>query len=254
MQSRAVLTAVASCWLIAGAGVMPAAAAICDNRPGTPVTLNAEVTSATSIRFKFRPTTRADEVNKFYDYTVHEVFPGGRQVNVRNQGGVPPHSPHHTSISYFDINDLKPGSKYCFIVKARSERGTKGCVSLKWSAPICAQIEGGKSASPTARGPWGAVASDGKGKFGYGVVLASEAQARSNALKMCGSGCRVELANKTGRCAAFAEHRAANGGYWYGLGLSNSADGARNGAIGGCQKGAPKGTCKITKSHCGFNG
>jgi hypothetical protein len=230
-----------------------AAAAICDNRPGTPITLDAKVTSATSIRFNFRPTTRADEVNKYYDYTVHEVLPSGRQLNVKNQGGVPPHSPHHTSTSYFDINDLKPGSKYCFIVKGRSERGNKGCVSLKWSAPICAQIEGGPKASPTARGPFGAVASDSKGKWGHGLGVTSEAQARSNAQQMCGSGCKVELAGK-GTCGAFAESRAANGAYWYGLGLANSPDAASKAALAGCGRGAPKGTCKISKKSCRFTG
>ncbi len=254
MRTKSIAASLGCICLLAAAGAAPAAAAICDNRPGTPNQTSGEETSATSIRFKFRITTRDNEINKYYDYYVTQK-PGNKQVV--SQTGVRSHGPYYLgfgSIDYVNVNDLKPGGEYCFYIRARSERGTKGCVSAQWAAPACVKIAGGPSASPTARGPWGAVASDSKGKFGYGVVLANEAQARFNALKMCGSGCKVELANDKGRCAAFAEHRAANGAYWYGMGLSNSSDGARNGAIGGCQRGAPKGTCKITKSHCGFNG
>ena len=46
---------------IVAMGAAPAAAS-CSDQPGTPDRVNAEVTSATSIRFKFRITTRDNEV------------------------------------------------------------------------------------------------------------------------------------------------------------------------------------------------
>jgi len=127
-------------------------------------------------------------------------------------------------------------------------------VSALWSGSVCAKIEGGPSASPTARGPFGAVAADGKGSWGYAVAQASEAQARTNALKGCGNAnCKVELSGR-GTCVSYAYTRT--GGYWYGLGLStNNYMGARTAAILGCQKGAPnKPTCKTNKTYCAPKG
>lgn len=237
------------CFLsIAAASVVPAAAS-CSDRPGTPDNLSAEVTSATSIRFKFRITTRDNEVNKYYDYFVVEK-PGNKQV--RSQTGVPAHGPYflgYGGITYFNVSDLKPGGEYCFQVKARTERGTQGCVSAKWSGPVCARIEGGPAARPKTTGPHAAVAADGKGHWGYAVGQPSDAQARESAVKGCANpGCKVELAGQW-KCAAYATSRA-NGGYWYGLGLSRTDAGARSAAERGCAKGAPKGTCKAEAAFC----
>ena len=249
MSRKATMTIAGCCSLLAVASAAPAVAAICDNRPGTPNQTSAEVTSATSIRFKFRITTRDNEINKYYDYYVTQK-PGNGRVIART--GVRSHGPNHLgfgSIDHVDVSDLKPGGEYCFYIRARTERGTKGCVSAVWAAPACAKIEGGPSASPNAPGPFGAVAADGKGSWGYAVAQASEAQARTNALKGCGNAnCKVELAGR-GTCAAYAQSRA-NGGYWYGLGLGSSYMGAREAAERGCAKGAPKLACKIQKTFC----
>jgi hypothetical protein len=250
MRTKSIAASLGCICLLAAAGTAPAAAAICDNRPGTPNQTSGEETSATSIRFKFRITTRDNEINKFYDYYVTQK-PGNKQVV--SQTGVRSHGPYYLgfgSIDYVNVNDLKPGGEYCFYIRARSERGTKGCVSAQWAAPACVKIAGGPSASPNAPGPFGAVAADGKGAWGYAVAQASEAQARTNAVKGCGNAnCKVELSGR-GTCAAYAQSRA-NGGYWYGLGLStNNYMGAREAAERGCAKGAPKTTCKIQKTYC----
>ncbi len=118
-----------------------------------------------------------------------------------------------------------------------------------WSAPACATIESGAPADPSASGPYSAVAADGKGHWGYAVGQANEIQARDKAVKGCANpGCKVELSGLW-RCAAYATSRA-NGGYWYGLGLSRTSTGARSAAERGCAKGAPKGTCKAEAAFC----
>ncbi len=225
------------------------AIASCSDRPGTPDNVSAQVTSATSIRFKFRITTRDNEVNKYYDYFVVEK-PGNKQV--RNQAGVPAHGPYflgYHAYTYFDVSDLKPGSEYCFQVRARTERGTQGCVSAKWSGAACAKIEAAPRVKPSASGPYSAVAADGKGHWGFAVGQDNEPQARTKAVSGCGNpGCKVELSGQW-KCAAYATSRA-NGGYWYGLGLSRTSRGASAAAERGCAKGAPKGTCKVEKTVC----
>jgi len=247
MMSK-IAAATLACVVVFSAGTAPASAA-CSDRPGTPNNLSAEVTSATSIRFKFRITTRDNEISRFYDATVTEK-PSNKIV--RSFTGVRAHGPYflgYGGIDHFNINDLKPGGQYCFQIRARTERGTKGCVSEKWSGPVCATIEGGPGASPNARGPFGAVAADGKGSWGFAVSQASEAQARASAVKGCGNGnCKVELSGR-GKCAAYADSRA-NGGYWYGLGMGATAAATSAAARQGCAKGAPRNTCKVHKTVC----
>jgi hypothetical protein len=247
MPAKSMVTVFAVAAIMAASGAAPAAAA-CFDRPGTPNQTSAEVTSATSIRFKFRITTRDNEINKYYDYYVTQK-PGNKQVV--SQTGVRSHGPNHLgfgSIDHVNVNDLKPGGEYCFYIRARSERGTKGCVSAKWAAPACAKIEGGPSAAPNAPGPWGALAADSKGRWGFGIGFASEAAARAAAIKGCGDqACKVAVAGKA-RCYAYFESRS--GGYWYGLALHANLRTAVSVARGGCTGGAPAGTCKLVKSKC----
>jgi hypothetical protein len=225
------------------------AAAACFSRPGTPVPLTPEVTSATSIKFKFRITTSDSDVRKYYDYYVVEK-PSNRRVF--GQGGVPAHGPYYLgkgATTWFNVNDLKPGGEYCFYIKARDEPGSKGCVSDRWGGPSCAKIEGGPSAAPNAPGPHGALAANGKGNWGYAIGFATEAAARAAAMKSCGDRrCRVVVAGQA-RCYAYFESR--QGGYWFGIALHTSLETATSVARGGCTKGAPAGSCKQVKAACG---
>ena len=236
---------------LAGGSNLSAAgtAAACTDRPGTPNNVSAEVTSGTSIRFEFRITTRDNEVNKYCDYYVTEPE---RRRRVVSFAGVSAHGPYflgYGSTTWFDVNDLKPGGYYCFYVRARTERGTKGCVSERWAAPACARIEGGPSARPDAPGPWGALAADGKGSWGFGVGFASEAAARDAAYKGCGNRrCKVAV---TGQARRYAYFESKAGGYWYGLGLHTSLQTAIAVAQGGYTTGAPAGTCRQVKAPCG---
>jgi hypothetical protein len=49
-------------WVLGFAAMGAAPAAACSDRPGRPDRVSAEVASTTSIRFKFRITTRDSEV------------------------------------------------------------------------------------------------------------------------------------------------------------------------------------------------
>ena len=101
---------------------------------------------------------------------------------------------------------------------------------------------------PGAKGPWGALAADGKGRWGYAIGYATEEFARAAAVKGCGGGtCKAALAAQM-RCYAYYESRTR--GYWYGMALDGSLQRAISTARGFCEKGAPAGTCKEMKAQC----
>jgi hypothetical protein len=100
-----------------------------------------------------------------------------------------------------------------------------------------------------AAGPYGALASDGKGHFGYAVDYATEAAARDAALKDCGSAeCKIAAAGE-GRCVASFESRL-KGDYGYGVGLGSDGDKARMVAMARCATTAPAFSCKEAKVVC----
>ena len=131
-----------------------AAQASCGDRPGTPNELRAEVVTGfatPTIRFSWRNTTgkglnksgstssgdaphtmyfdikvRADEKETplpgpSKDYTGHGPFKVTYGMR-RNQ----------------DFDHLSTPQRLCFWIRARTERGTKGCVSQIWAGPVCA--------------------------------------------------------------------------------------------------------------------
>ena len=100
-----------------------------------------------------------------------------------------------------------------------------------------------------ASGPYGALAADGKGHFGYAVDYATEAAARDAALKDCGSpGCKIAAAGE-GRCVASYESRL-KGDYGYGAGLGGDETKARMVAMARCATTAPAFSCKEAKVLC----
>jgi hypothetical protein len=100
-----------------------------------------------------------------------------------------------------------------------------------------------------AAGSYGALATDGRGHFGYAVASPSEAAARDAALKDCGSpGCKVAVAGKE-RCVASYESRL-KGDYGYGVALGADENKVRMGAMARCATRAPAITCKEVKVLC----
>lgn len=100
-----------------------------------------------------------------------------------------------------------------------------------------------------AAGPFGALAADGKGHFGYAVNQPTEAAARDAALKDCGSpGCKIAAAGE-GRCVASFESRL-KGDYGYGAGLGEDENKARMVAMARCATTAPAFSCREAKVIC----
>ncbi|MCW5772427.1 MAG: DUF4189 domain-containing protein [Rhodospirillaceae bacterium] len=100
-----------------------------------------------------------------------------------------------------------------------------------------------------AAGPYGALAADGKGRFGYAVNYPSEAAARDAALKDCAStGCKIVAAGE-GRCVASYESRL-KGDYGYGVGVGEDENKARMVAMARCATTAPAFSCHESKVLC----
>ncbi len=111
-----------------------------------------------------------------------------------------------------------------------------------------AEIMGGIVSHPTtARSSTVYFAADGAGKWSFVVSRGNPNAAAAQALSQCGSGCTLQ-AREPGRCVAIAESRA--GGYWFGIGIGNTASRVEATALHGCRIGAPSGTCRIVKEHC----
>ncbi len=200
-----------------------------------------------TLRFTWYDTTRLDE-RVWHDIEVADG--SGRLIQSLTGVGIGAMSGGGKQQSEKDFGGLPPSTTRCFRIRARTEAGAKGCVSKVWSARVCATTASAPAApAAPAKGKWSALAADGQGHWGYAVNYASEAQARDAARKGCGDGrCTVKIAGQVG-CYAYFESRTK--GYWYGLALHSSSATALQVARGGCEKGAPAGTCKLVKASCG---
>src|SRR5262245_31657076 len=140
--------------LVAGSlsvALAPASAdAGCSSRPGTPDNVSIQATSTTSVRFKWRITTRRDEVERFYDIQLWEEVPpktsseGPTKITIHNLSGVRGQGPYFLTtggMDHYDFTGLKPGTRYCAWIMARTERGKEGCTSEIWSYPPCTTTE-----------------------------------------------------------------------------------------------------------------
>jgi hypothetical protein len=107
------------------------ALAACSDRPGTPNNLKAITKSATSVEISWE--NRASERPIFWDVEVlnGNLQPVGGKPAGANHGGAGRGS--RVAATF----DVPRHTTQCFRVKARTERGTQGCVSANWSAPIC---------------------------------------------------------------------------------------------------------------------
>jgi hypothetical protein len=228
--------------LTAAFGAMPAMAA-CSDRPGTPTNVTARMTSESPPTVQVSWTNTASET-VWWD--VERTDASGRADPLPAGIG---RGDTGKGLRISNSYSIPAGETRCFRVKARTARGTQGCVSAIWSNRACATSA--KSATPGTpqAGPWGALAADSKGAWGYAIGYATEAAARGTAVKSCGNRrCKVAIAGQV-RCYAYFESR--QGGYWYGLALHSSLQTATTVARDGCAKGAPAGSCKQVKAECG---
>ncbi|MGD9783533.1 MAG: fibronectin type III domain-containing protein [Hyphomicrobiaceae bacterium] len=108
------------------------AAHACGSRPGTPTDVAAEPLSSSSILFRWRETTRESE--RPLGVPTHDIEvtdANGAQVG-RSLTGVG----NFGARRVFEKLDFN--RKYCFRIRARTEPGTQGCVSARWSGYACA--------------------------------------------------------------------------------------------------------------------
>ena len=131
--------------LLASANAMAA----CNDRPGTPFPSRVQVdeylptdfpvnANTAKLSFIWRNTQR--EGGRYYDVQITD----GAGHTISNLSGYDSLSgfPPATTHPYGDdVNiqrtNLQFGMQYCFIVRARTEGGTQGCVSAQWSKPAC---------------------------------------------------------------------------------------------------------------------
>jgi hypothetical protein len=242
MSAQSIVAVLGAAAFTTALGVMPTMAA-CGDRPGTPTNVTARMTSESPPTVHVSWTNTATET-VWWDLEMTDAsgkvhpLPAGIGRGETGKG-------LRSSNSY----SLPAGETRCFRVKARTGRGTSGCVSAVWSNRACATSAKPSTPGKPQAGPWGALAADSKGAWGYAIGYASEASAREAATKGCGNRrCKVAIAGQV-RCYAYFESR--QGGYWYGLALHSSLDTATSVARQGCSKGAPAGSCKQVKAQCG---
>jgi len=242
MFAQSIIVRLGAAALATAFGAMPAMAA-CGDRPGTPTNVTARMTSEAPPTVHVSWTNTATET-VFWD--VEMTAPSGK-VNPLPAGIGRGDTGKGLRIS--NSYSIRAGATLCFRVKARTARGTSGCVSALWSNRACATSAKPATPEKPQAGPWGALAADGKGAWGYAIGYTSGAGARVAALKGCGNRqCKVAVAAHA-RCYAYFESR--QGGYWYGLALHSSLETATSVARQGCSKGAPAGSCKQVKAQCG---
>jgi hypothetical protein len=141
-------------WLIAAAAIMtvlstahPSLAA-CTDRPGTPTNVTAEAVSPTQIKVTWLNTTRAFDItgtqfahNMWFDISVREIAKDGSAIVSplsRTGWGPVRVTPPMGSPSSTTFDGLRPGTRYCFSMRARTEGGTQGCISKVASNSGCA--------------------------------------------------------------------------------------------------------------------
>jgi hypothetical protein len=124
--------------------LLPHAAAFagCGDRPGTPADVRAEALSQSSIKFSWRDTTRPGEIplGPFYDIEVTDS--GGKSLKQSTTG-------QGYLFGGKVYKKLDFNKEYCFRIRARTEAGTQGCVSERWSARVCATTYAPPIAKPT---------------------------------------------------------------------------------------------------------
>ncbi len=95
---------------------------------------------------------------------------------------------------------------------------------------------------------WIAYSTNYRGNLGFAIGYRDEYDARQAAQSGCGlPDCKIVMKEK-GVCGAFAE--SLQGGYWFGIAYGNDYHTVRKIALGGCESGAPAGSCIFRHSDC----
>jgi Domain of unknown function (DUF4189) len=95
--------------------------------------------------------------------------------------------------------------------------------------------------------PWAAVAISDAGRWGISIMSEGPDIAVSDALKQCGSGCRI-VAQGPGRCVAVALSKAGSVKFGYSYGADRNE--VESFAMRGCTARAPEETCRLKHVKC----
>jgi hypothetical protein len=127
----------ACCSLVAMLGCTRVAEASCDNRPGTPTNVSAPTVGPNSITFSWRNTTgrTLQEPRMFFDMYMRDGAGNSTGMDLTGTG---PYNVRYGSTSTKTFNNLRPNTKYCFSLRARTAGGTQGCISAVTSNVACA--------------------------------------------------------------------------------------------------------------------
>jgi hypothetical protein len=134
-----------------------AAHAACGNRPGTPNEVKAEPLASSpqsAIRFSWRNTTgKAHDTPHSMHFDISVRDGRGNQVG-KDMTGTGPFGPFaYGHRSHQDFTGLGANQTLCFKIRARTGRGTSGCVSQAFSAQVCATTLATPPATPPSTRP-----------------------------------------------------------------------------------------------------
>jgi len=177
------LSAVLAVAALSSALAASTAHADCGNRPGTPNEVKAEPLAGATIRLSWRNTTSRAHEGKHTIYFDISVRDGRGNMVGLDKTGHGPFSVTYGSRSHLDFTGLSVPSTFCFRMRARTEGGTKGCVSQIFSAQVCATT----LATPPATGP------KPISKSGVMPLIISVAREAGNVFLISGSGFRANL-------------------------------------------------------------
>lgn len=226
--------------VIAFAWPLAAGTAHACDRPGTPSNVTAIQTS------EVPPIVQVSWINTATETVFWDVEMTDGQGNP--VGNLPPGVGRGDTGKGLRVTNsftVDPGVTRCFRVRARTERGPKGCVSQLFSNRACVTTIA--AAAPLSTG-FSAIAADRRGSWGFAVGMRTEAEARSGALRGCGlPACSIQRVARA-PCIAYVESRS--GGYWFGFSIDQTQAKVRSVAQAGCAKGAPAGTCRLVDARC----
>jgi hypothetical protein len=111
----------------------------CGDRPGTPDLVEADATAIDTITFRWRNTTNRSapsiEHTSYFDISVRD---SQGNATGKDATGTGPFTVLYRSWSSRAFSSLAPNTTLCFRIRARTGKGTEGCVSEIFSAQVCA--------------------------------------------------------------------------------------------------------------------
>jgi len=145
------MSILACCSLMATLGCTRVADAACHSRPGTPTNVATQTIASNSITFRWRNTTGRTllEPRMFFDMYMRDG--AGNSIGM-DLTGTGPFDVRYGSTSTKTFNNLRPNTKYCFSLRARTAGGTQGCISALASNVACATTLS-PGATPVSTGP-----------------------------------------------------------------------------------------------------